>query len=907
MKKIFCTLLVFLLISSALFSSIIVLAEDSDPKVKSSESYEGAYRYNVNGWIYLRIEGHPYERGFQHGYLLAAETVDMITRWSNVIHNSPLLSLLPSNPDSSRYDTISNAWWNFVRSRIKRTFWDRYIEEYKQEIQGIADGVNAKGVKFRGRDVDYLDILASNEMYEFMTRFDNPMKGFHPIKDLYGLLKDLVPMSIGDEGDFVKSFLNAEPAHHCNGFIATGDATTNGQMVVSQGVLCGGWWYPYYIPQRWNVIIDVVPTDGCRFMMSSAPGYIWSDQNYYQNEKGIVFVDTTCIQGLWRDGGYPMAIRNRLAAQYSESIDDVLTYLRYKNDGIWTAVYLVGDIKTGEVARMDLGLYKSEVWRTFNGYYWTANNAISSAVRAESYGLGIKGGILHIVAAITGLSTSYEYMTRKYIPSRRDIKYEELGERLYGEIDLEVLKNKIMTAPPIGSHSVVDVKLANTRMIENMSMEVFFGNVCGYIWDMSSYENTLKGVNSVPAMGWVKIPGLPEDFDFSIPLKSSDLPSDEFDLIWTYDFADDFEGRNMWNANLASDNHTLFAACSNGKLYALNARYRNELWDTDFGDENITLYVNAENDLVTVGWENGTCAFNQTTGDLFWMNEEANMISSKPVFINNMVIVGSRGGKVFALDLNDSEILWQKQLNNNDVYLAVGDDNIIVAAGNGCYNLDKEGNIDWEYKVDNDIVSSPVVKDGNVYFGSFDTKMYVLDAETGEYQWDYETGWGISTIPAVTEDMIYLGSMDNFLYALDVGTGKREWVFNCNAAIRSSPLVYGEYVLFGSDDGWFYAVNKTSGELVWRFAPGHTIEDDTHNYFTTSIATDSVVEDRFVFIGANGMIYALDTQTYEPSVKDDEKNGILELSTVAWIFIIGLLAVVVLGTAIYLIVSRRKK
>ena len=35
--------------------------------------YGKGYRFDKNGWIYVHIEGKPYERGFQHGYLVASE------------------------------------------------------------------------------------------------------------------------------------------------------------------------------------------------------------------------------------------------------------------------------------------------------------------------------------------------------------------------------------------------------------------------------------------------------------------------------------------------------------------------------------------------------------------------------------------------------------------------------------------------------------------------------------------------------------------------------------------------------------------------------------------------------------------------------------------------------------------
>src|SRR4051794_39987755 len=36
------------------------------------------YRYPQAGWIVVHIEGAPYERGYQHGQLLAAELADFV-------------------------------------------------------------------------------------------------------------------------------------------------------------------------------------------------------------------------------------------------------------------------------------------------------------------------------------------------------------------------------------------------------------------------------------------------------------------------------------------------------------------------------------------------------------------------------------------------------------------------------------------------------------------------------------------------------------------------------------------------------------------------------------------------------------------------------------------------------------
>ena len=46
--------------------------------------YDKGYRFDQNGWIYLHIEGRPYERGFQHGYLLAPELAEILRNYKDL-------------------------------------------------------------------------------------------------------------------------------------------------------------------------------------------------------------------------------------------------------------------------------------------------------------------------------------------------------------------------------------------------------------------------------------------------------------------------------------------------------------------------------------------------------------------------------------------------------------------------------------------------------------------------------------------------------------------------------------------------------------------------------------------------------------------------------------------------------
>src|SRR5580698_7756798 len=50
------------------------------PARDAVKTFGPAYRYPAAGWIYLHIEGKPYDRGYQHGYLMAREIPEYLAR-----------------------------------------------------------------------------------------------------------------------------------------------------------------------------------------------------------------------------------------------------------------------------------------------------------------------------------------------------------------------------------------------------------------------------------------------------------------------------------------------------------------------------------------------------------------------------------------------------------------------------------------------------------------------------------------------------------------------------------------------------------------------------------------------------------------------------------------------------------
>ena len=81
--------------------------------------------------------------------------------------------------------------------------------------------------------------------------------------------------------------------------------------------------------------------------------------------------------------GTPEFFRARKALQYSNSIDDYVKMMLDGNNGGYANDWLIGDNKTGEIARFELGLKEHSVERTKDGYFVGSNFPVGKALIAK--------------------------------------------------------------------------------------------------------------------------------------------------------------------------------------------------------------------------------------------------------------------------------------------------------------------------------------------------------------------------------------------------------------------------------------------------------------------------------------------------------------------------------------------
>src|SRR5215467_4056367 len=393
-----------------------------------------------NGWTVVRLSGTPRQIGYQHGYLLALEIADLEQVY--------LLELT--------HDTGKD--WSFFRQAAREVWWPHIDQEYREELQGIADGVNARGVR-----LDVWDVVVMNGAEEwsyYVGQYDKK------------------------HGSTSPSTVTAPD--HCSAFVATGSYTKDGKVVIAHNN-----WTGYLDGSRWTIAFDIQPARGYRLVMDGLPGLIHSGDDFGINSAGIVITETTITGFSGYDfDGIPEFIRARKAMQYSASIDDVARTFREGNNGGYANDWLIADTRKNEIASLELGLKNVTLDRKTDGYFVGSNFPINPKLASEETDFDLKDaglsanarhqrweqlmlenkGRIDVAAAQKFLADHVDSLTGRNEPSERTLcGHVEMSSRGMGAWQ-----------PPYGTAGAVQNKATDSTMAQKMSFAAAAGHACGH-------------------------------------------------------------------------------------------------------------------------------------------------------------------------------------------------------------------------------------------------------------------------------------------------------------------------------------------------------------------------------------------------------------------------------------------
>jgi outer membrane protein assembly factor BamB len=264
-----------------------------------------------------------------------------------------------------------------------------------------------------------------------------------------------------------------------------------------------------------------------------------------------------------------------------------------------------------------------------------------------------------------------------------------------------------------------------------------------------------------------------------------------------------------------------------------------------------------------------------------WTYDAKQLLEFPPVIAYGRLYFCNIQGKFTSLDAETGKVDWSYSTGYKTAASpAVGDGVVYMpliskdgtdpgpATGAVIAFNAKTGRILWRFRA-GAVESSPLLVDGALYFGTFDHRLYALDAATKKVLWSVSTGDAVKGGPALWHSTIYTGSYDGKVYAIDARTGKVRWssssrggLFGSGNFYATPAVAYGR-VFIGNTDGRVYAYGAESGHLLWARKTGGYV------YSSAAIA------DKTVFVGSyDGHLYALNAATGDVKWSYDAKGPV---------------------------------
>ncbi|MCY4155546.1 MAG: PQQ-dependent dehydrogenase, methanol/ethanol family [Gammaproteobacteria bacterium] len=181
--------------------------------------------------------------------------------------------------------------------------------------------------------------------------------------------------------------------------------------------------------------------------------------------------------------------------------------------------------------------------------------------------------------------------------------------------------------------------------------------------------------------------------------------------------------------------------------------------------------------------------------------------------------------------------------------------------------------------------ATPLVADGRMYTTGTWSRVYAVDAASGEMLWEYDPQVppqkGIDACcdvvnrgVALWRDRVYVGTLDGRLIALDAMSGKEVWSVQTTPSerrytITGAPRVVNGKVLIGNGGaefdarGYVTAYDAATGEQLWRF---YTVPGDPSLPFENPILKQAATTwtGEWWQYGGGGTVW--DAITYDPEL-----------------------------------------
>ncbi len=297
--------------------------------------------------------------------------------------------------------------------------------------------------------------------------------------------------------------------------------------------------------------------------------------------------------------------------------------------------------------------------------------------------------------------------------------------------------------------------------------------------------------------------------------------------LWRYQDASDIgNGFVLYKNRIITPN-------SKGEIFSINPGDKDLIWKFSTGGKIYSTPAIKDKRVVVPSTDGNIYCLDARNGKIIWTYNTSKSIVASPVIVDNKVLVGSSEGKFRAIDLRTGKLVWEYNKVKNfvkSVPLVYKGMVVFGSWGNELYALDIDtGKPRWVFNdgYTNRMLSpascTPVGVDNRIFMVAPDRYMTALDARTGKLIWkkNWKEHW-IRESMGLSQDgrIVFAKCMQGHLVGTSTTADTAQVVWKTdnvfNYELNPSRIIERDNKVYAfSDKGVIAAFDRATGKTLW--------------------------------------------------------------------------------------------
>ena len=285
------------------------------------------------------------------------------------------------------------------------------------------------------------------------------------------------------------------------------------------------------------------------------------------------------------------------------------------------------------------------------------------------------------------------------------------------------------------------------------------------------------------------------------------------------------------SATLSRDGKQLYFGSDDGHIYCLSVSNGEVMWKFNTGDAVTASPLLTPDDTILCGSQNGKFfGLSSLDGSMLYERTLKGPIWSSAAVSSQLgiVYVGSLSedsDNFYALRSSDGSVVWSyrtpigvwatPRVTFDDKTVIFGDQSGLLYAFDAASGTQR-----WTLATNGGLVESSAAiseKLQTVFVGTRTAGLLAVDLVTGKLNWSTQFEGEIVSSPLLRDGVIYFGTENGDIMAVLASDRKKLWQFKANDSVMSSPRIDSSGTLYiGSVDSMVYALDSLSGSMLWK-------------------------------------------------------------------------------------------